>query len=327
MSIKSFSCSIQNLKLIPPTPNKKANKCIITSTSPLKADTISYINTESEAYTNKKYKLKILPSFTYKGFSSPNNRYNYTMFSSTDLSKIKKSKNLFPIINLSLDKNKYNKINKSENGNSLFSSIYNMIQVNKHNIKKENLIFIKEKKSEIQNMHKNLMKRNELFISLNQKKELNNNYINNNEEGKKKRKCLSLTEGNKEYFNNEYNNICKNKLKEKDLIEKEINSIGKQFSWIKEEKNNNDNYGILGVKKNTKEENNALINSLFSKRMKVKDPILEINQTSNFPIIADDKKLISNLWKKDMMKYCEYTLDTNNKKNKKFLSDLLDVYD
>ena len=61
--------------------------------------------------------------------------------------------------------------------------------------------------------------------------------------------------------------------------------------------------------------------------MKVKDPILEINQTSNFPIIADDKKLISNLWKKDMMKYCEYTLDTNNKKNKKFLSDLLDVYD
>ena len=81
------------------------------------------------------------------------------------------------------------------------------------------------------------------------------------------------------------------------------------------------------MKKDNIEENNPLINSLFLKRMKVKDPVLEINQTSNFPIIADDKKLLSNLWKKDMMKYCEYTLDINKKKNKKFLSDLLDVYD
>ena len=316
MSIKSFSCSIQNLKLIPPTPNKKTNQCIITSSSSLKSDTLSYINTEGKAYMNKKYQLKILPSFTYKGFSSPNNRYNNTMFSSTDLSRIKKTNNIFPIISLSLDKNKYNKENKSENDNSLFSSIHNMAAFNKHNIKKENLFFMKEKKSEIQNMHKNLMKRNELFISLNHKKELDNNYINNNnEERKNKNRFLTLTEENKEYFDSEYNKICKNKLKEKHLIEKEINNIGKQFSWNKE------------VKKNSKEENNELINSLFSKRMKVKDPILEINQTSNFPIIADDKKLISNLWKKDMMKYCEYILDTNNKKKKKFLSDLLDVYD
>ena len=203
-----------------------------------------------------------------------------------------------------------------------------MATFNKHNIKKENLFFMKEKKSEIQNMHKNLMKRNELFISLNHKKELDNNYINNNnEERKNKNRFLTLTEENKEYFDSEYNKICKNKIKEKQLIEKEINNIGKQFSWNKEVKKNNDNFGILGIKKNSKEENNELINSLFSKRMKVKDPILEINQTSNFPIIADDKKLISNLWKKDMMKYCEYILDTNNKKKKKFLSDLLDVYD
>ena len=134
---------------------------------------------------NKKYQLKILPSFTYKGFSSPNNRYNNTMFSSTDLSRIKKTNNIFPIISLSLDKNKYNKENKSENDNSLFSSIHNMATFNKHNIKKENLFFMKEKKSEIQNMHKNLMKRNELFISLNHKKELDNNYINNNNEERK----------------------------------------------------------------------------------------------------------------------------------------------
>ena len=322
MSRKNFSCFIHNLKLIPPSPNKK-DKFIITSTSPLKTDTLSYNKNKPKPYTNKKNRIKIFPSFTYKGFTSPNIRYNNTMFSN-NLNKSKKLDSIFPKISLSLDKSKINKINRSENDNSLLSSIYKNIKSseNKHNIKKEYLFFMKEKKSEIHLIHKNLMKRNELCISLNHEKELANNLINN-KEGKNKNNYLSLTEENKEYFDNEYNNICKNKLKEKKLIEKEINNIGRQFSWIKQFNNNRN----IGLKKDNIEENNPLINSLFLKRMKVKDPVLEINQASNFPIIADDKKLLSNLWKKDMMKYCEYTLDINKKKNKKFLSDLLDVYD
>ncbi len=70
-----------------------------------------------------------------------------------------------------------------------------------------------------------------------------------------------------------------------------------------------------------------LMNSVFVKRIKGRDPILEINQTSNFPTIADDKKLISNLWKKDMVKYCKYLLDSNRPKDRKFINDLLEIYD
>ena len=87
-----------------------------------------------------------------------------------------------------------------------------------------------------------------------------------------------------------------------------------------------ENYKNEKDKENNRIKNN-LLNSLILKRMKGKDPVLEINQTSNFPIIAVDKKLISNLWKKDMVKYCKYTLDIEKPKDKRFLSDLLDVYD
>ena len=45
---------------------------------------------------------------------------------------------------------------------------------------------MKEKKSEIHLIHKNLMKRNELCISLNHEKELANNLINNKERNRRK---------------------------------------------------------------------------------------------------------------------------------------------
>lgn len=338
MTTKDFSCSIQNLRLRPSESNPFDDNCIITATSPFKSENFSAVKPKTYAYSNKKTKLKLLPFSVYKGLTSPNNRYNNiykTIFDKADLKKNKNLKHIFPKISMSIDKNKYKNIYKSENNknNALYSSIFKMIKAshNKFNIKKENLFFMKEKKSEINNIHKNIMNDNKLHILLTQNNELNDNKkdINIQKDNKNKFSYISLTEENKSCFDNEYNNICKNKLKEKNLIKKELNDIGRQFSWVRNFKNNEmgvgENYKN-GYNENVKIKNNLLSN-LFLKRIKGKDPILEINQTSSFPIIGVDKKLISDLWKKDMIKYSKYTLDIEKPKDKRFLSDLLDVYD
>ena len=69
-----------------------------------------------------------------------------------------------------------------------------------------------------------------------------------------------------------------------------------------------------------------LRNTLYAKKMEQKGSILEINHVSNLPEIVKDKKLVFNLWKNDMIKYCRLTLDINNKNNKKFIDNLMNVY-
>ena len=332
MMNKNFSCSIQNLKLLPSISSKLNDNFIITSATPFK--TVKYASLKPYILTQKKMRNKIAPFFTYKGFNSPNkrnNRYNNiyknykTISMKTEFNKNKKLNNIFPKISLSIDKSKYNKTNNLEKDKITFTSIYKMINAkSNYKIKKENLIFLKEKKSEIQNIHKNLMKKNELCIITKHNKELNDRMEkekNKNEE-KNKFKYRSLTEDNKASFENEYNYICKNKLRAKNLIKKEINQIGRELSWIK-----NPKIFFEENLKNEIDEKEKIKRSIFLKKIKDKDPILEINQASNLPTIAGDIKLMSDLWKKDMIKYCKYAINSNRPKDIKFKSDLLDIYD
>ena len=329
---ENFSCSIYNLKLLSSNKSKINDNFIITSTTtPFKSYKFSSL--KSYIKTQNKLKIKITPFFTYKGFNSPNNRYNNNIYKNyktisikTNIDpKNKKHNNIFPKISLSIDKTKYNKTYNSKKDKILFTSIYKMINAKSQcSLKKENLYFLKEKKSEIQNIHKNLMKKNELNIITKQNKEINDNIENekNKNEKKKKFNYILLTEENTASFENEYNNICKNKLRAKNLIKKEINQIGRQLSWIKNPKiNNEENL------KNEKDAEEKSKKSVFLQKLKDKDPILEINQTSNLPLIAGDIKLISHLWKKDMIKYCKYAIDSKKPKDIKFKSDLLDMYD
>ena len=333
---RNFSCSIHNLKLLPSKASKLNNNFIITSTKPFKKD--KYSSLKSYILTQQNLRNKIDPFFTYKGFDSPNNRnnkYNNNIYKNyktisikpdyNNNNKNKKHNNIFPKISLSVDKSKSNKINNLEKDKITFTSIYKMINAKSNcNIKKENLIFLKSKKSEIQNIHKNLMKKNELNIMIKQTKDLNDDIENekNKNDEKNKFKYKALTEENKASFENEYNYICKNKLRAKNLIKKEINYIGRELSWVKKPKIN-----FEENLKNEIEEKENIKKSIFLQNLKDKDPILEINQTSNLPIIAEDIKLISDLWKKDMIKYCKYAKDSNKPKDIKFKSDLLDIYD
>ena len=329
---QNFSCSIHNIKLFPSNISKLNDKVIITSTTPFKSD--KFASLKPYMHSQKKLKINITPFFTDKGFNSPNNRYNNNIYKNYktisikrefNKNKNKKHNNIFPKISLSIDKSKYNKTIKSEKDRILFTSIYKMINSrSKYNIKKENLFFLKEKKSEIHNIHKNLMKKNELCIMKYQSKELNNNIENeaNKNKEKNKFKYISLTEENKASFENEYNSICKNKLRAKNLIKNEINLIGSELSWVKNPNINSEENLKNEIEEKEKEKNNK-----FLQKLKDKDPILEINQASNLPIIAGDIKLISDLWKKDMIKYCKYALDSNKPKDIKFKSDLLDIYD
>ena len=325
MNIKElFPCPIHNLKLIQPTINE--DEFITTSPMPTNKTSIR----GRIYFTHQKNRSKISPFFTYKGFISPNNRNNNEyniVFAKTNMNKNKKITNIFPKISLSLDRNKRNEIHKSKNNEYLYSSMYKLM--NKHPIKTENLYFMKEKQSQIGNNHRNLMKQNELYILTKQSETVNND-INNTIDNKNNiYKNLTLSEENKACFDNEYKGICKNKLKEKKLIEKEINIIGRGLSWVKREiKNEEKDMGESGCEKEDEEKKkiNRFKNSLFFKKMKNKDPIYEINQASNFPIIAYDKKLLFDLWRKDMIKFCEYTLDNTKKKDKKLIKYLLNVY-
>ena len=71
--------------------------------------------------------------------------------------------------------------------------------------------------------------------------------------------------------------------------------------------------------------NKDMNNIRISKTEQEKEPIMEINHFLNLPKIISDKKLVFNLWKQDMVKYCDLTLEKNNE-NKIFRKNLLCVY-
>ena len=176
----------------------------------------------------------------------------------------------------------------------------------KINHEKKNLVPIPSRK-EIQNLYKILMEKNAISIRISQEKELkkiieDNNNKNQNE-NKIKNKNIIITYENLPKFEKEYNNINKNESKKR-----ELNPLNKNLNFV-----NNKIYKDLR-------------NTLYAKKMEQKGSILEINHVSNLPEIAKDKKLVFNLWKNDMIKYCKLTLDINNKNNKKFIDNLMNVY-
>ena len=163
----------------------------------------------------------------------------------------------------------------------------------KINHEKKNLVPIPSRK-EIQNLYKILMEKNAISIRISQEKELkkiiDDNNNKNQNENKSKNKNISLT----------YENLSKKR--------RELNPLNKNLNFV-----NNKIYKDLR-------------NTLYAKKMEQKGSILEINHVSNLPVIAKDKKLVFNLWKNDMIKYCKLTLDINNKNNKKFIDNLMNVY-
>lgn len=176
----------------------------------------------------------------------------------------------------------------------------------KINHEKKNLVPIPSRK-EIQNLYKILMEKNAISIRISQEKELkkiieDNNNKNQNE-NKIKNKNIIITYENLPKFEKEYNNINKNESKKR-----ELNPLNKNLNFV-----NNKIYKDLR-------------NTLYAKKMEQKGSILEINHVSNLPEIVKDKKLVFNLWKNDMIKYCKLTLDINNKNNKKFIDNLMNVY-
>ena len=176
----------------------------------------------------------------------------------------------------------------------------------KINHEKKNLVPIPSRK-EIQNLYKILMEKNAISIRISREKELkkiieDNNNKNQNE-NKIKNKNIIITYENLPKFEKEYNNINKNESKKR-----ELNPLNKNLNFV-----NNKIYKDLR-------------NTLYAKKMEQKGSILEINHVSNLPEIVKDKKLVFNLWKNDMIKYCRLTLDINNKNNKKFIDNLMNVY-
>jgi len=328
MNSKLFSTTIQYLSL---GSKKRNNEYLENFISPIKTKKLSSLRAE-RFYGQKQYKIGgLFPNFTSKPLAiSPNYRYkNYSLltgsyFNSTNISENKKTRNELPKISLSQERGKLIKTNVSEDNKYLNPFLYRNLKFSpKEVIKKENLLFMKWKRSEMLKIHKDLMKKNELYVLTSQQKELSNN-LNEND----KNNYNSLTEDNKESFEKEYNEICKNKLDEKYLIAKEINKIGKKLSWLKEKKNND-----IESDKNNKEDDmenksnhNNINNTMFSKRLKAKDPVFEINHISSIPIISKDIRLTSDLWKKDMKKYISYTLDISKPEDKQFSNELLNVY-
>ena len=176
----------------------------------------------------------------------------------------------------------------------------------KINHEKKNLVPIPSRK-EIQNLYKILMEKNAISIRISQEKELkkiieDNNNKNQNE-NKIKNKNIIITYENLPKFEKEYKNVNKNESKKR-----ELNPLNKNLNFV-----NNKIYKDLR-------------NTLYAKKMEQKGSILEINHVSNLPEIVKDKKLVFNLWKNDMIKYCRLTLDINNKNNKKFIDNLMNVY-
>ena len=263
---------------------------------------------------NKKSTINYDSSFS-TGKLSTNNRYKSNTFFLRNIyrnfnkdkfynsSSYLKMNTISSLKNTKIIKKKFNiKLFPKEKNNKkgfFLSSI-------KINHEKKNLAPIPSQK-EIQNLYKILMEKNAISIRISQEKELkkiiedNNNKHQN--ENKIKNKNISITYENLPKFEKEYNNINKNESKKR-----ELNPLNKNLNFV-----NNKIYKDLR-------------NTLYAKKMEQKGSILEINHVSNLPEIVKDKKLVFNLWKNDMIKYCKLTLDINNKNNKKFIDNLMNVY-
>ena len=292
-------------KLYPFTPNKKQT---------INFD-IPYSNIKfSTNYTKRYMSRRNIFQNVYKTYNKHKNKNRDIIHNNnTDYFSLVTNPNNLKneFINKSVNKRSQNKI-KVRKG-----LLLSLIKSPKKNyINKNNFTFI-PKKYEITNMHKNLMEQNKLSVILKQEREIRKLIFNENkknEEEKMKKININLNRKTMFLFEKEYDKINPNKKTEKYLILKEINNIGKKLSFANVKK-------IDDIMKDIDIEN-----KLFSKRVKEKDSLLEINQVSTLPSLGRDQKLVFDLWKKDMIKYCKLTLDENNKDKDKFEKDLLCVY-
>ena len=284
-----FSFSIKKLNFKPNQIRNLKEKLIINSNSLSKIEKFSEKNnsTFSTCSIHKNRKKYFLSTISGKFPNISNNKYNniyQTLFNA------KNSKNAFPKINLSYEihpNNKYtinnsifSRLNKSRNSNIQYIN----------NLKKSNFIFMKDNESYIDNIHTKLMKSNR--ISLCSEKNIDDNKYMEEEE-KIVKPCI--TEENKKLFDIEYNKVCKDKLKEKKIIIKEINDIGKRLSFLNDY-HINKSYNFIKKNKSTK-------------IMLIKDPINQINNLSSFPYIMNDSKILLHLWNKNKTKYFKCIID------------------
>ena len=301
MDSKDNIFTLNNLRFYPYTPNKNQ---IINNDIPF--STIKY----STNYTKKHLSKRNIFKNVYKTYNrNKNNIYNNNK---TDYYSLVTNPNNIrnKIINKSLNKRSQKNIT---NGKGLLLSLIKSPK--KNYINKNNFIFI-HKKDEITNLHKNLMEQNKLSVILKQEKEIKKILFNEDKKNleNEKRKINLLNKKSMFLFEKEYDKIPKNKIKEKYLILKEINSIGKKLSFANL-RNIDDIMNDIDIN-----------NKLFSKRVKEKDSLLAINHISTLPSLGKDQKLVSDLWKKDMIKYCKLTLDEKNNEYDQLVKDLLHVY-
>ena len=301
MDSKDKIFTLNNLRFYPYTPNKNQ---IINNDIPF--STIKYSTNYTKKYLSKRNIFKNV----YKTYNrNKNNIYNnnktnyYSLVTNPNNIRNK-------IINKSLNKRSQKNI-KTRKG-----LLLSLIKSPKKNyINKNNFIFI-HKKDEITNLHKNLMEQNKLSVILKQEKEIKKILFNEDKKNleNEKRKINLLNKKSMFLFEKEYDKIPKNKIKEKYLILKEINRIGKKLGFANL-RNIDDIMNDIDIN-----------NKLFSKRVKEKDSLLAINHISTLPSLGKDQKLVSDLWKKDMIKYCKLTLDEKNNENDQLVKDLLRVY-
>ena len=294
------SYSIKKLKFYPFTPNKKL---FIKPDTPISTERFSTNYTNNNI--NNRYSFKNVIKTFHKDKNFYNNiRTNYYSL----LTNPSRMTNKYIIKSLKKDFKK-KKV-------SLFSII--KTPKKKKLMNKDNFIFI-PKKEEIRNLHTNLMKKNKISVKLSQEKELKN-IVNSNkkielEKEEIKNKNICVTKEILPLFRREYNNdIFGNKFKEKNIILKEINFVGKKLSFVNVK-------NIDEIKKDI-----DINNSQSAKKVKEKESLFEINQISNFPSIFKEKNIIFNLWKKDMMKFCNLTMNTKNQDNQELVKNLFSVY-
>ena len=257
----------------------------------------SQLNTDSNTFTSKIYTM----FYKYNNNNTIQNEYSYNKLNFKNFS--------------------YNRNNNHglycENSSALISPIFppltQSISSYKYNtISPQKYYLTKERPFNLIGFQRNMKKFSEIYLTArknNERIERNNIIKSCDLEDRKKSKIIN--EHNILFFNNEYNKF-KTKEAEKQIIVNEINNIGKKMSWVKKHENKNQY---------------SAADDIFYGRLFKKNPVLEINQTSNLPTIMSDKNLITNLWRNDMSKYSKFTLDLKKPDDQIFYKDLLSVYE
>ena len=283
------------------TPNKKL---FVNLDSPLSTGKFSTNYSSKYIKINNKYIFQSIYKTFHRDINSNNNKKNKYYSLQTNPNKLK---NKFIIKSL------------QKNSRPIKGLLFSLIKTPKRNknknfFNKDNFTFIPNK-YDVENLHSELMQKNKISIRLKQEKEAQKNFFDENiiltEKEKIRNKNICLTNESMPLFDKEYN---KNKANVKKLILNEINYIGKKLSFANVKKLDD----IIKSK--------DINGKLFTKRVKEKDPLIEINQVSNLPALGKDKNLVFNLWKKDMIKYCKLTLNMKNKSNEELKKKLLCVY-